>query len=84
MRVAFHLGFLMPDTASILCQFKFLCDKEWSDLRVIRETPGVRFCADCEKAVFLCTNYEDLRKHTAESHCVAVRTDSGAFRVGGI
>lgn len=59
---------------SIICKFKFLCDKQWGDLNEIADQPNVRYCGGCQKSVFLCRNYDSLEKHIAALHCVAVES----------
>jgi hypothetical protein len=62
----------MDTAASVVCSFRFLCDKTWAELAEIQGNPGVRYCGDCEKPVFLCTSHEDLVEHAANERCVAL------------
>lgn len=71
------------DDARILCQFRFLCDRQWNDLATIAGKPDVRLCHRCGKPVFRCTDYEQLAEHVALSHCVAIdATQPGAMLIG--
>ena len=72
----------MDEHTSVLCTFRFLCDKQWGDLNEISDTPNVRFCSECAKAVFLCVGYDELREHISESHCVAIQRDDGFYLIG--
>ena len=58
---------------TILCTFRFQCDRRWEDLAMIAGKPDVRYCDGCEKPVFHCTTYDQLADHIAASHCVAIR-----------
>lgn len=57
---------------TILCRFRFLCDRYWDDLAAIADQPDVRYCDGCAKPVFRCSDYDDLAGHVAQRHCVAV------------
>ena len=59
---------------TILCTFRFQCDRRWEDLAMIAGKPDVRYCDGCEKPVFHCTTYDQLADHLAASHCVAIAT----------
>ena len=63
----------MSEPTNIICEYQFLCSKQWSDLTDIKNSKDVRFCADCMKNVYLCFNFSDLQFHAAQSHCVAVQ-----------
>jgi hypothetical protein len=63
----------MNDDIPIFCTFKFLCDKQWSDLNKIANTDHIRYCEHCTKPVFLCDTYEEMAEHAAKAHCVALR-----------
>ena len=58
------------DEMSIICKSKFTCHRKWKDLRIIENELQVRYCSDCMKPVFLCTNREEFLKHANESHCI--------------
>ena len=57
---------------SVLCTFRFLCDRGWDDLQEIDGEDSVRYCSGCAKPVFLCGSYADVAKNVAASHCVAI------------
>ena len=75
-------GKLMQQHSSVICKFKLLCDKKWTELSNIAGETDVRFCGDCQSSVFLCRDYDSLEKHIAESHCVALETIDGDWEVG--
>ena len=61
----------MPLPESVLCLFKFRCDKAWKELDEVANQPSVRYCTGCCRAVFLCRTYEEVAHHTAMEHCIA-------------
>jgi|JI8StandDraft_1071087.scaffolds.fasta_scaffold132072_2 hypothetical protein len=63
----------MSDYIPVFCTFKFLCDKQWSDLNEIAKVDNIRYCEQCTKLVFMCDTYDELAEHAAGPHCVAVR-----------
>jgi hypothetical protein len=54
------------------CKFEFQCPKSWDALRHDPAHDDVRHCNSCEKPVYLCRTDNDLAKHTACGHCVAI------------
>jgi hypothetical protein len=66
----------MSKSFPVLCEFRFLCDKNWDLLHRVEGKSDVRFCGDCQKPVFYCDSYDDLQHHIAEAHCVALQVPS--------
>lgn len=56
----------------IICEFKFVCDKQWSKLAEIEGEEYIRYCDSCEKPVFYCNDYEELESNVAKGRCIAV------------
>lgn len=54
------------------CQFKFECEKKWSELLRIRGESGVRYCTQCLQEVHFVDNWPDLVLAMKEDWCVAV------------
>lgn len=54
------------------CQFKFECDKKWSDLLRIKGEPEVRYCTQCLKEVHFVDNAFDLVLAMERDLCVAI------------
>lgn len=54
------------------CEILFECPKKWANLN---ETLSydVRSCDVCNKNVYLCSDIEDLKIHSKERHCVALK-----------
>jgi hypothetical protein len=75
----------MRDISSIICTFKFLCDKQWDDLSEIAGEARVRYCKDCTQSVFLCSSYEEVADRASRSQCIALQDEvAGNFRVGSV
>ncbi len=72
----------MQNDSVVLCEFQFACDKKWKELDEIADQPNVRFCDECLKPVFHCSDYSELRQHVSEGHCVAVMPDNKLEIVG--
>ena len=60
-----------PDIGDIACQFEFICPKKWALLEVT-DDPKIRFCHQCNEAVFLAENIEELEKYGQEGRCAAM------------
>ena len=71
------ISVIINEEASVVCKFKTLCEKRWSDLKRIEGEEKVRYCIDCMKPVFFCTSYEELRIHAKELHCITFFKDEG-------
>lgn len=58
------------------CQTRGPCLQRWDQLEPIRmpdNHPDIaRFCAACQRSVFLCSNSEDYRRHKALGRCLAL------------
>lgn len=54
------------------CAFAFRCEKTWDSLdRLANE--NVRFCNDCEKNVYFCSNEKELMQAIKTNECVAIK-----------
>jgi len=53
------------------CNFDYRCPMLWEKLIPTTDRDR-RFCSECGKDVFLCSDVVELRKHTEAGHCVAV------------
>ena len=85
MFIGFQEESAMPrdTTSTILCRFRFLCDRRWDDLAAIAGQPDVRYCDGCEKPVFRCGDYDELAAHIAQQHCVAIpASQPGVMLIG--
>jgi hypothetical protein len=62
------------------CDFTFVCDKEWYELRLLAENeiqdlgifPEVRHCISCKKNVFKVETEEQLRIALKNGHCICI------------
>lgn len=70
-----EINIVINEDYSITCKLEIPCNKKWSDLKIIEGEAKVRYCTDCIKPVFLCSNYEELVKHAKESHCITFAND---------
>ena len=61
----------MKESIPVVCTFRVLCDKSWDDLNVVLGNSNVRYCGDCQKPVFQCHTYKELKHHVSKSHCVS-------------
>ncbi|MBK9494696.1 MAG: hypothetical protein IPO08_09145 [Xanthomonadales bacterium] len=48
------------------------CRQSWAGLEPLKDQPYVRFCGQCQRAVFLSRNDAEFDKHVALGRCVAV------------
>ena len=62
------------------CEFAFRCPRDWERLATT-ENDNERYCASCEKPVYLCADDEALTEHVQAGHCVAV---GDMAEVGGL
>ena len=56
----------------IKCPLAKRCRARWQKLEPVQGDPAIRFCAACERSVYLCQTDEDLSKHSALGRCVAL------------
>ena len=54
------------------CPLAKRCRARWQKLELVQGDPGIRFCATCERSVFLCQTDEELDQHSALGRCVAL------------
>ncbi len=54
------------------CPLAKRCRARWQKLEPVQGDPAIRFCAACERSVYLCQTDEDLSKHSALGRCVAL------------
>lgn len=55
------------------CEFKYKCDKQWNELRIIPDTDdSYRGCDVCKKLVYFVTTEEELSYRICRSNCVAI------------
>lgn len=54
------------------CPLAKRCRARWERLEPVQGDPSIRFCAKCERSVYLCQTDEDLSKHAALGRCVAL------------
>ncbi len=57
------------------CNLKVECHKKWDDLEAIRTEMYVRYCGECQSAVFHCTTQGQVDQHVLLKHCVAFERD---------
>jgi catechol 2,3-dioxygenase-like lactoylglutathione lyase family enzyme len=55
------------------------CTKPWDTLEET-STPGVRYCGDCRKNVFLVDTADEVREAGLQDRCVAISDDSAYAR----
>lgn len=55
------------------CDFEFVCNKTWNELKVIANEVGIRYCTDCNKDVHLITTKHDIEIAKVLGVCVAVQ-----------
>ncbi|AVP97762.1 hypothetical protein C7S18_11380 [Ahniella affigens] len=48
------------------------CHARWEKLEPVQGDDSIRFCATCERSVYLCQTDADLAKHSALRRCVAL------------
>ena len=66
------------------CTFSLLCTKTWNELKAIDGERRVRFCNDCRELVHLCTTAAEVKRHSRERHCVAIKRDRGPMLLGDV
>lgn len=81
-----------PSQVSIeRCGLVTPCQQKWDALEPLKDQADVRFCGQCQRAVFLARGDAEFDRHTALGRCVAVahdlamvvgRTDGAQYRVG--
>jgi|CXWL01.1.fsa_nt_gi hypothetical protein len=54
------------------CPLAKRCRARWERLEPVQGNTGIRFCAACERSVFLCQTDEELSQHSALGRCVAL------------
>ena len=61
------------------CQMEVVCGRQWADLDATEED-GIRFCKDCEQAIFLATTPAELRVAAEKGVCVYIVPNSLAAK----
>ena len=65
------------------CPLAKRCRARWEKLEPVQGDTAIRFCAACERSVYLCQTDEDLAKHSALGRCVALEViNVGIAHVG--
>lgn len=65
------------------CPLAKCCRARWDKLEPVQGDSTIRFCAACERSVYLCQTDEDLAKHRALGRCVALAVlNVGIVHVG--
>jgi len=65
------------------CPLAKRCRARWENLEPVQGDTTIRFCAACERSVYLCQTDEDLAKHSALGRCVALEVmNVGIAHVG--
>ena len=60
------------------------CRARWERLEPIQGDADIRFCAACDRAVYLCRTEEDFSRHSALERCVALEiVNVGVAHIGG-
>lgn len=54
------------------CQFRFECEKKWSELLRVEGEQGIRFCTQCLQEVHFVDNAQDLVLAMEKDWCVAI------------
>ena len=56
------------------CVFGFKCDSDWSSMNIVQnktsKTAEIRFCNQCQKEVYECSNKKDLVEHIRYNRCI--------------
>lgn len=66
------------------CPLAKRCRARWEKLEPVRGDLAIRFCAACERSVYLCQTAEDLARHSALGRCVALEViNVGIAHAGG-
>ena len=67
----------------IQCPLAKRCRARWERLEPVQGEPAIRFCATCERSVFLCQTDEELDQHSALGRCVALEIPTvGVTHIG--
>lgn len=53
-------------------KFQFKCPLKWGNLKKT-DASNIRFCEDCSKLVYKCTNKKEFDAHSKKGHCVAIK-----------
>lgn len=65
------------------CPLAKRCRARWEQLEPVQGDLTIRFCATCERSVYLCQSDEDLGKHSALGRCVALEIPTiGVTHIG--
>lgn len=54
------------------CPLAKRCRARWERLEPVQGDPAIRFCAKCERSVYLCQTDEELDRNAALGRCVAL------------
>jgi hypothetical protein len=58
------------------CTFAFKCSAIWEDMETVSDedtySQEIRFCQECQKEVFFCSDDDDLLKSIRLNRCVAI------------
>lgn len=65
------------------CPLAKRCRARWERLEPVQGDPAIRFCATCERSVFLCQTDEELNQHSALGRCVALEIPTGGVMYVG-
>jgi len=57
-------------------KLKYVCSLDWDQLEPTAEE-GTRFCLECQKKVFLCSNDFEALNHARQGHCIAMPGEDG-------
>jgi hypothetical protein len=65
------------------CPLAMRCRARWERLEKVQGDPAIRFCATCERAVYLCRTDEDFARNSALGRCVALEVPNfGVAHIG--
>ena len=65
------------------CPLAMRCRARWERLEPVQGYPAIRFCATCDRAVYLCRTEEDFARHSALGRCVALEIPNiGVAHIG--
>ncbi len=65
------------------CPLATRCRARWERLEAVQGDPAMRFCAACDRAVYLCRTEEDFARHSALGRCVALEVlNVGVAHIG--
>ena len=72
-----------PSQVSIeRCGLVTPCRQRWDALEALKDQPDVRFCGQCQRAVFLARDDIEFDSHAVLGRCIAV-LQGPTFIVGG-